>query len=86
MTQIWERLFLGNLANAGRLSLKNPNRIATVVSLSEQCVEKMAAGVRYVHLPIEDHEPVPVRQFNSVMDAIAVNIRTRGKTIRFSWH
>ena len=75
MTQIWERLFLGNLADAQRLSRRNSNRIATVISLSEQCVEKKAAGVRYIHLPIEDDEPVPVRQFDAVMDALALNTR-----------
>ena len=75
MTQIWERLFLGNLADAQRLSRRNSNRIATVISLSEQCVEKKAAGVRYIHLPIEDDEPVPVHQFDAVMDALALNIR-----------
>jgi protein-tyrosine phosphatase len=75
MTQIWERLFLGSLADAQRLSRRNSNRIATVISLSEQCVEKKAAGVRYIYLPIEDDEPGPLRQFDAVMDAIAVNIR-----------
>ena len=75
MTQIWERLFVGSLQDAQRLSRRNSNRIATVISLSEQCVEKKAAGVRYIHLPIEDDEPVPVRPFNAVMDAIALNIR-----------
>ena len=75
MTRIWERLWVGGLTDAERLSRKNPNRIATVISLCEQGVESKEADVRYVHLPIEDDEPVPVRQFNAVMDAIAVNIR-----------
>ena len=34
-----------------------------------------AAGVRYIHLPIEDNEPVPPDQFERVMDSIAVNIQ-----------
>jgi hypothetical protein len=29
MTRIWERLFLGSLADAQRLSRENANRIAT---------------------------------------------------------
>jgi|ERR1017187_431180 protein-tyrosine phosphatase len=76
MTQIWERLFVGSLQDAQRISQKNLNGIATVITLCEQCVEGKASDVRYVHLPIEDDEPVPVRQFNAVMDAIAVSIRT----------
>src|SRR5665213_780281 len=74
MTQIGERLFVGCLADAERLARKNPNGIAAVISLCEQCVEDKAANIRYVRLPIEDDEPVPVRQFNAVIDALAVNI------------
>jgi dual specificity phosphatase 12 len=75
MTRIWERLFVGSLQDAERLSRKNLNQIATVISLCEQCVELKAADVRYIHLPFEDDEPVPMRQFNAVMDAMAINIR-----------
>jgi protein-tyrosine phosphatase len=75
MTRIWERLYIGGLADAEELAEDNPDGITTVISLSEQCVEKKAAGVRYIHLPIEDDEPVPVRQFDAVMDALAFNIR-----------
>jgi hypothetical protein len=71
MTRIWERLFIGSLQDAVRLSRKNPYRIATVISLCEECVERKAADLRYIHLPIEDDEPVPVRQCESVMKAIA---------------
>src|SRR5665213_638691 len=76
MTRIWERLFVGNLQDAERLSRKNPNQIATVISLCEPCVEHKAEDVRYVHLPVEDAEPVPMRQFEMVMKAIAEGIRT----------
>ncbi len=74
MTRVWERLFVGSLQDAERLSRNNPIQIATVISLSEQCVEHKAEDVRYIHLPIEDAEPVPMRQFNAVMDAMAMNI------------
>lgn len=76
MTQIWERLFVGCLADAERLSRRNPNRIATVISLCEQCVENKAANVRYIRLPVKDAEPVPMRQFEMVMKAIVESIRT----------
>lgn len=75
MTRIWERLWVGGLTDAERLARKNPNRIATVISLCEQSIEGKAASILYIHLPIEDDEPVPVRQFEAVMSAIAVNIR-----------
>jgi protein-tyrosine phosphatase len=76
ITQILERLFLEGLQDAERLSRNNPIQIATVISLSEQCVEHKAEDVRYIHLPMEDAEPVPMRQFEMVMKAIAEGIRT----------
>jgi protein-tyrosine phosphatase len=75
MTRIWERLYLGSLTDADRLSRSNSSQIATVISVSEQCVEHKSAKVHYIHLPIEDDKPVPVHQFNAVMDAMAMNIR-----------
>jgi protein-tyrosine phosphatase len=31
--------------------------------------------VNYVHIPIEDDQPIPVGKFDAVIDAIAENIR-----------
>jgi protein-tyrosine phosphatase len=76
MTRIWERLFVGCLADAQRLSRKNPDRIATVISVCEQCIEDKAAEVRYIHLPVEDDESVPIHQFDAVMQAILVSVST----------
>jgi len=76
ITQILERLFLGGLSDAERLSRGNPNQISTVITLCEQSVGHRAANVHYVHLPVEDDEPVPMRQFEKVMKAIAEGIRT----------
>ena len=75
MTQIWERLFIGCLADAEELADENTNDITTVISLSEIPVQTRREDVKYVHLPIEDDVPVPVRQFYGVMDAIRKNIR-----------
>ena len=76
MNQVWERLFLGSLVDAERLARMNSNRIATVITLCEQCVEDKATGVRYIHLPIEDDEPLPMHQYEKVMGSIASSIRT----------
>jgi protein-tyrosine phosphatase len=75
MTQIWERLFLGSLAEAEELADDNPSGISTVISLSEVAIQYKRTDVKYVHLPIEDDMPVPVRQFYCIMDAIRKNIR-----------
>ena len=75
MTQVWERLFIGGIDNAEELAEGNPHCITTVVSLLEIPVEVKRKGVNYLHLPIADDEPVPFRQFTTVMDAIAKSIR-----------
>jgi protein-tyrosine phosphatase len=75
MTQVWERLFLGSLADAEELADDNPRGITTVISLSEVAVRTRREDVNYVHLPIEDDVPVPVLQFYGVMDSIRKNIR-----------
>jgi protein-tyrosine phosphatase len=75
MTQVWERLFIGGIADAEELAEGNPHRISTVVSLSEVAVRTRRENVKYVHLPFEDDKPVPIRQFYCIMDAIRKNIR-----------
>jgi protein-tyrosine phosphatase len=75
MTQIWERLFVGGLNDAKRLAKANPNHIDTVISLCEACITSKRRGVNYIHIPIEDEQPVPVGKFDSIMDAIAENVR-----------
>ena len=75
MTQVWERLWIGGLTDAERLARGNPNNIGTVISLCEECVTTKRRGVNYVHLPIQDDQPIPVGQFDSIMDALSENIR-----------
>ncbi len=75
MTRIWERLWLGGLADAEQLVKSNPHGITTVISLCEASVTSKRRDVNYVHLPIDDHQPVPIRQFYSVVHTLAKNIR-----------
>ncbi len=75
MTQVWERLYVGGLADAEELGDDNPCGINTVISLSEIPVEHKRKGVNYLHLPIADDEPVPARQFDRILDALSENLR-----------
>ncbi len=75
MTRIWERLWVGGLTDAERLAKGNPNHIDTVISLCEECVASKRRGVGYVHISITDDCPLPVGKFDSVIDAIAENVR-----------
>lgn len=74
-TQVWERLWLGGLADAEELAACNPHGITTVVSLSEIPVERKSRDINYVHLPIEDAEPLPVAQLDRILKALSENIR-----------
>ena len=75
MTRVWQRLFIGGIADAEQLALDNPEHITTVVSLSEIPVEERRASITYLHFPIEDDKPVSVRQFDRILDALSENIR-----------
>jgi protein-tyrosine phosphatase len=66
---------VGCLSDAEELAAGNPHRITTVLSLSETPVKSKLAGINYLHLSIEDGEPVSVRRFDRILDAIAENIR-----------
>lgn len=74
MTRIWERLYIGGQSDAEAVAAKNPNRISTVISLSE-IADAQRASVNYLHFPIEDDKPVSVRQFDRILDALSENIR-----------
>jgi protein-tyrosine phosphatase len=74
-SQVWVRLWVGGLADAEALAAGNPHGITTVVSLSEIPVESKRRCVNYLHLPVEDDEPMPVQQFDAIMDALTENIR-----------
>lgn len=74
-TRIWERLWVGSLADAEELEDANPNGITTVISLSELAVQSKRTHVNYLHIPLEDDQPVPIHRFYCVMEAIRKNIR-----------
>lgn len=75
MTRIWERLYIGGIADAESLAVSNPESITTVVSVSEIPVESKRRDINYLHFPITDGEPVPVHQFDRILDALCENLR-----------
>ena len=80
ITQIWERLYLGSLLDAERLGRANPLGIMAILSLSATGPRNTRPEITYIHLHVEDAQPIPVRQFDAIMHAIAENIR-RGKVL-----
>lgn len=75
MTRIWERLFIGGIADAEQLAVDNPEGITTVVTLCNLAVQEKRWEINYLHFPFEDGLPVPVRKFDSIIDSIAENVR-----------
>ena len=84
MNRIWERLWIGGLADAEKLAEANPHGITTVVSLSDIPVGVKRRGVNYLRLPVNDDEPVPVGQFDRILDALSENIRWGTVLVNFA--
>src|ERR1019366_9676488 len=76
VTKIWDRLFLGSLLDAERLAKANSLGISAVISLSETGPCNTRCGIHYIHVPIDDAQPIPVDQFDAIMRAIADHIRS----------
>lgn len=75
MTRIWERLFIGGLADAEQLAADNPDEITTVITLCNLAIQKKRWDINYLHFPFEDCLPIPVRKFDAIIGALAENIR-----------
>src|SRR5450759_2130034 len=76
VTKIWDRLFLGSLLDAERLGRGNPLGISAVILLSETAPCNTRREITYIHVPIDDAQPIPVNQFDAIMRAIADHIRS----------
>ena len=74
MTQVWERLYIGGLKDAERLSADNRIGITTVVSLCEEEVSR-TPGLTYVRVPIADARPISSDESEQIIATIAQHIR-----------
>jgi atypical dual specificity phosphatase len=75
MTKVWERLYVGCRKDAETLYSQNPHRITTVISLSEEPVQWRSRRINYLHFPTAPDAPMARGHFDSMIDAIAENIR-----------
>ena len=75
VTQVWERLFIGGMADAEALSDDNPLDIATVITVCRETVRARAEGVNYLQFPVPESRPLPVGRFDGIIDALWENIR-----------
>lgn len=75
ITQVWERLFLGSLADAERLAKSNPHRITAVLTLCPQPPRSKAIGAEYFHFSVADDRPIPAGLLDTIFFALSKNIR-----------
>jgi protein-tyrosine phosphatase len=74
-TQIWERLWVGNIFDAKALAESNPQHITTIITLSPEAVPEELSGVNHLYLPVLGNHAVPVGMFDEIIDALWENIR-----------
>jgi protein-tyrosine phosphatase len=75
VTRIWERIYLGNLKDAELLARSNPQRIATVISLTREQAVSRGPSITYIHIPIPDSRPLSAQKFEDIMFAIAIGVQ-----------
>lgn len=76
MTRVWERLFLGSIADAKALVKSNPHRITAVLTLCPQPPQSKAIGVDYFHFAIADDRPIPAGLLDTIFLALSKSIRS----------
>jgi len=75
MSRICSRLFLGGIKDAERLATDNSVGITAVISLCTEEIVPKRRDIKYVRIPVDDANPVPLPEFEAVMAAIAEHIR-----------
>ncbi len=76
ITRVWERLFLGSIADAEAIAKSNPHQITAVLTLCSQAPRGRAVDVEYVHFPITDDRPIPAGLLNTIFLALFKHIRS----------
>ena len=70
MTRVWERaLYIGSWKDAEQLASANPMKIAAVLSLCPEEIERRIKTIHYMRIPIADSQPISMRQFDEIMAA-----------------
>ena len=75
MTRVWERLYLGGRNDAEHLYRANDCGITTVLTLCEEPVLRRNSQLNYLHIPIAESIAIGQGSFDSIIDALAENIR-----------
>jgi protein-tyrosine phosphatase len=75
VTEIDEKLYLGNALDAKALQWDNPLNIRAVINVSYEPDEPVD-GIKNVHVPMMDNGNIPAKAFDVALSAIAENLRS----------
>jgi len=76
MTKVWEReVFVGSLKDAEELVGANSMKIASVLSLCSEEIERKNPTIHYTRVSILDAHPISTRQFEEIIGAIDHGLR-----------
>jgi protein-tyrosine phosphatase len=75
LTRVWTRIYLGSIHDATGLAKHNPHNITTAISLCSEVIRAKARRINYLSFPLADDEPVPLGEFDRIIDAIAEYVR-----------
>jgi atypical dual specificity phosphatase len=71
ITSVWKRaLYIGSLKDAEQLASANPMKVAAVLSLCSEEIERKSPTIHYTRVPIADAQPISKQQFEEIMAAI----------------
>ena len=76
ITRVWERLFLGSIADAERLAKSNPDRITAVLTLCPQPPRSKAISAEYFHFPFADDRPIPAGLLDTIFLSLSTSIHS----------
>ena len=75
MTRIWDRLFIGEIADTREVAESNAFRVGTVISLCREPVRIRRGGVNYLSFPVVETHPMPTGWLDPIIDALFENVR-----------
>jgi dual specificity protein phosphatase-like protein len=75
MTQVFERLYIGDVSDADTLAVSNPFGFTAVVNVSTEPNQEKREGITYVHHPLDESEWILPRRFDLIMTATCKLVR-----------
>lgn len=75
MTKVFERLYVGDVDDADRLAVMNPDGVTAVVNVSTEVHRHWREGITYVYSCLDEPERLDPRRFERMMITISDLVR-----------